>query len=507
MKNFLLLVIVCMLVLSCHRNRLKTDESQLAKEILTQEEQQERDRIALEKQLADSLAKLPKGFRFKEERGVDPQNPPLIIDVAGNLNNVRDFKLSDVASDVEYIRLEPVPDSTLSRDIRFKYYLMDNYLVAVNLFGIHLYSKEGRYIRSVVKNEFTGLNFEKENNRVVAWNDYTGKGGGTSVWARGNSLFYVYSNNIIGQYYIMEYDCSQEQSVINAAFDPEKPDQVIGLGQVLVDLRHGNKTPPPSRSHQGSWSASPEFFYTSLGTFAPDRNTYVKRMGGGRMLGIFGTGGDTLATFAKLEQVKNYTKSIMRGVDYGTQYEKGGNLFVRTDFNDTVFRVVPPNKLLPVYVFNLGSYKLSKQEGVDPGVNLEGKIIPQDFADIKDCLFFTFAKDSYDCPNTRKNKTLKLYHALFFKKSRQLFIVAGDPTDYDAPILNNDLDGGVAVWPLSYMINGKGEILVSLKGVELKQRVQSADFLNSAAPAEKKEKLKALATKLSDEDDVLMIVR
>jgi hypothetical protein len=197
----------------------------------------------------------------------------------------------------------------------------------------------------------------------------------------------------------------------------------------------------------------------------------------------------------------------MRGVDYGTQYEKGGNLFIRTDFNDTVFQVVPPNRLLPVYVFNLGSYKLTKQEGVDPGVNLEGKIIPQDFADTRDYLFFTFTQDSYDCPNNRKNKTLKLYHALFFKKNQQLFIVAGDPTDYDAPILNNDLDGGVPVWPLSFMIDKKGEILVSLKGAELKQRVQSADFLNSAAPAEKKEKLKTLATKLSDEDDVLMIVR
>lgn len=507
MKAFLLLTVALILAISCHRNRLKSDENQLAKEILTQEQLLERERIEIEKQLADSLAKLPKGFRFKEERGVDPGNPPLILDIAGNLHHVRDFKLSDVASDIEYIRMEAVPDSNLSRDIRFKYYLMDNYIVAVNLFGIHLYSKTGDYIRPVVKNEFTGLTFDKERNRVVAWSDYSSRGGGTSVWARGNNLFYVYSNNITGQYYIMEYDCSQEQSVINPAFNPEYPDQITGLGRVLIDLRHGNTTPPPPRKHQGMWSADPEYLYKILGTFAPDRNTYVKQMRGENMMGIFGTRGDTLSTFVKPEQVKNYTKSVMRGVDSGTQYEKDGNLFIRTDFNDTVFQVVPPNKLLPVYVFNLGSYKLTKQEGVDPGASLEGKIIPQDFADARDYLFFTFTKDSYDCPNTRKDKTLKLYHALFSKKDRQLFIVSGDPTNYDAPILKNDLDGGIPVWPLSYMIDRKGEILVSLKGAELKQRIQSADFLKSVAPAEKKEKLKALAVSLKNEEDVLMIIR
>ncbi len=507
MKALLFLAAAFMLTISCHRNRLKGDEDQLAKEILTQEQQLEKERTERERQLADSLVWLPKGFRFKEERGVDPKNPPLIVDIAGNLNRIKDFRLSDVASHIEYIRMEPVPDSTLSRDVRFKYYRMDNYIVAINLFGIHLYSKTGKYIRSVVKNEFTGLQFDKERDRVVAWSDYTSKGGGTTVWSRGNSLFYLYSNNVTGQAYIIEYDCSQEQIPATAGFDPERPDQITGLGQILIDLRHGNTTPPPVRKHQGMWSADPEHLYKNLGTFAPDRNTYVKQMRGGRMMGIFGTAGDTLATFAKPEQVKNYTKSVMRGVDYGNQYEKGGNLFVRTDFNDTVFQVIPPNRLLPVYVFNLGNFKLTKQEGVDPGVSLGGKIVPQNFADTRDYLFLTFTKDSYDCPNTRKNKTLKLYHALFSKKDKQLFVVSGDPTDYDAPILDNNLDGGVPVWPLSYMIDRKGEILVSLKGIEVKQRVRSADFVNSVAPAEKKEILKALSGSLTDDDDVLMIVR
>jgi hypothetical protein len=162
---------------------------------------------------------------------------------------------------------------------------------------------------------------------------------------------------------------------------------------------------------------------------------------------------------------------------------------------------------LPVYVFHPGKYKLTKQEGVDPGFDLNGKIILQDFADTKDYLFFTFTKDSYDCPNTRKNKTLKLYHALSSKQNHQTYIVAGDPTDYDAPVLKNDLDGGLPVWPDSYMIGKNGEILVSLKGFDLKEQIKSNDFLNSTASPEKKEKLKQLATSVNDEDDILMIVK
>ena len=275
----------------------------------------------------------------------------------------------------------------------------------------------------------------------------------------------------------------------------------------MVDLNHGNTTPPPPRKHQGIMSIDPDGMYQRIGIFSPDRNTYINNLHGKNMLGIIGKNGDTLATFAKLEQLKNYTKMQMRGTDWGTQYEKGGNLFFRSDFNDTIFQVIPPNRLQPVYVLNLGKYKVSKQEGVDPGVSLEGKIIPQDWADAKNYIFMTFTKDNYDCPNTRKSKEVKIFHALYSKEKHQLFIVEGSPIDYDAPILKNDLDGGVPVWPQSYMVDKNGEMLLSLKGSELKLEAKSDRFQKSTAPADKKEKLKQLAASVADQDDFLMIVR
>jgi hypothetical protein len=158
-------------------------------------------------------------------------------------------------------------------------------------------------------------------------------------------------------------------------------------------------------------------------------------------------------------------------------------------------------------VLNLGKYKVSKQEGVDPGVSLEGKIIPQDWAETKNHIFMTFTKDNYDCPNTRRSKSVKIYHALFSKEKHQLSIVESEPTDYTPQILRNDIDGGIPVWPQSYMVDKNGGILLSLKGSDLKSRVKSDSFQKSTAPADKKERLKQLAASVADQDDILMIVR
>lgn len=509
-RTFSLCIIVA-LFFSCGGNRMKNNEKALRKQILTEEQQLAKDDAMLaerEKQLADSIAKLPKGFRFKEDRSVDPIALPQVVDIAGNLNNLRDFKLSHVASDIKYIRMETIPNRSLSNAMKFKYYLMDNYIIAVNLFGIHQFSKEGKYICTVVNNEFTGLNYDKKKNRIFYFEDYTKIGGGTSVWARGDKLFYSYSNNITNQEYIMEYDCSSDQSTIaDKTINTENLNRITGLGKVLFDMNRGNTRPPTPRSHNNSYIFTKEYMYKKLDIFAPDRNNDLLKMKGKYMMGIFGSNNDTLATFTKYEKYKNFTNSRTLETDTGTQYEKWEKLFVRTDFNDTIFQVIPPNRMLPVYVFHLGHYKVSMQEGVDPFVNLEEKIILQDYAVTRNYLFFKFTKDSYDCPNTRRNKTLKLYHAIFSKESRQMFIVDSKPSDYDALILINDIDGGLPVWPDSYMIGKNDEILVPLQGEELKSHIQSDFFKTSVAQADKKEKLKQLAESVNNADEILMIVK
>ncbi|MCX6271136.1 MAG: hypothetical protein NTU44_07955, partial [Bacteroidetes bacterium] len=320
-SNLIFLLNLAALLLSCHGNRLKTNEKGLVQEIL-QEEKQEAERIARENQLADTLSKLPPGFRFREDRSSDPAKPPVVIDIAGSLNNVKDFKLSDIASKVIYIRLEKVPDPTFSRAMRFKYYLMDNQIVAANPSGILLYSREGKFERTIVKNEFTGI--EVNEDYMSYRGDHTFIGGGTTVWASGKNLYYKYRNTFTGQSYIMEYDCTQQQVNQQTRINTERPDEIRGLGRVAVDLNYGKPVAPSSKgATNGMWSAGTDFFYSTIGTFLLDRNTYAKplgnafQVGGNYMMGIFNKRGDTLTTFTQFEKLKSYSKSLMRGTDQG----------------------------------------------------------------------------------------------------------------------------------------------------------------------------------------------
>jgi hypothetical protein len=510
MKKSVLILAAILVLGACQRNKLKTDENSLTKQILTEEEQlayEDQQRKAREKLLADSLAKLPRGFQFPEERGVDPDRPPLIIDIANSLDNIADLSLSDVASSIEYIRMEPVPDSTMLTNMKYKYYLMDNNIVATNLYGVHIFTKNGRYIRTIVKNEISGVSYDEKNDRVmILWSNYMKIGASAIVWARNNTLFYNYFNTNTGQCYIMEYDCSDHESIETPQFNPEQPNQIMGAGKISIDLTYGHPKPPVIKQ-QGAMSMNSQGYYTKMNVFAPDRNITINILKGKNMMDIVNARGDLLASFTKYERVENYTKSIGRGTDGGNRYEKNGNLFYRTDFNDTIFQFIPPNQLLPVYVYNLGDYKLTMLQGMDPGFDLAGKIIPMDFADTKNFLFLTFTKDSYDCPNTRRDKSLKLYRALFNKKTRHLSILTADPSDYYAPILKNDIDGGVPVWPDEIMIGKNGEIMVSLRGKELKNHVASDSYTNSTAPTANKEKLKQVAMQANDDDQILMIVK
>jgi hypothetical protein len=505
----ILTVLILLLIFdsSCHRNRLKTNEKELISKLKSDEEAlKTADSLAREQRIKDKTGRLTGALRLKEDRSTDPSAPPVKIDIAGNLENFIDLKLSDIAADITYIRMEPVPDTTIPSDLKFRYYLMDNYIVATNLYGIHLYAKDGRYVRQIVKNEMTGV--EVNPGQLRFWNDYTMKGGVSVTGINGNRLFYNYSNNLTGQKYIMEYDCSSSQLVPDYKFDPEYPDKISGLGNISVDLNHGNTVPPQPRKHQGMFGGNPEAFYYDPVVQILDENTYISPSHNDKyMLVVLNNQGDTLSEFTRKETLVNYTKSLMRGTDLGTQYEENGSLYMRPAFNDTVFRITPPNRMTPVYILNLGAFKVTKQQGADPDFKLNGKIIPGDWAETLNYIFLTFTKDDYDCANTRKNKTVKIYHAIYSKQTGKLTLIKGDPYNYSSEILENNIDGGVPVWPAFYMIGKNGEILISLKGKDLKERVESEQFKKSGAPESKKNGLRQLSNLVSDSEDILMIVK
>ncbi len=478
---------------------MKTNEKGLTEEIILEEKNnEEAKRIAREKELADTLNKGIKGPIYKEVRSVDPANPPLIIDIEGSLENIHEYKLSEVLSELKYVRIEQPPDSAFERDIRFDYYLTDDYIIAVNRLGILKYNKDGRFLNTIVKNMFTTDGFLI---MTFIGASYM-QGGGTyynNISSIGNKLYYTYINTISSQEYRVEYDCSEIEIMPQTEFNPEFPSKILGKGKIFADYN--------SKGSKGETNSSGS---KSFLTKWIDNNTYTKKIRGSDIYAVIDKLGDTLSKFPLFEKLVNYTKSVGRGTDDGCQYEYKGKNYFRNAYNDTLFHVIPPDRLLPVYVLNLGLYKTSRQQGTDPDFDLTGKIIPEEWVETEKYIFLTYTIDNYDCPNTRKKKTVKIYHALYSKMNHQLSVIKGDPYDYSPEILENDIDGGWPVWPYPptrYIAGQNGEVIISLKGKDLKDRVVSRQFKLSGAPENKKKELEKLAGFVSESEDILMIIK
>ena len=496
--NTALLVLLFMLP-ACNRNRLKTNEKTLINMLYQDErEQKTADSIAKAQRKDNREGGLPSGLLLKGDRSVDPLNPPLIIDLEASLDNINEVKLAEVVSGIRYVLIEQPPDSAFVGDIRFDYYLTDDYIIAVNRLGILKYNKDGRFLSTVVKNNFTTDGIFISTFIGASYR----QGGGTyynNIRITGNKLFYTYINTIASQEYRLEYDCSEVDVNPQKEFNTEFPSGILGKGKIVADYN-------PKGSKGETHSDGSKSFLTKW----IDNNTYTKKIKGVDIYAIINKEGDTLSKFPLYEKLVNYTKSVGRGTDDGCYYEYKGNTYFRNSYNDTLFHVIPPNRLLPVYVLSLGRYKTTRHQGTDPDFDLTGKIIPEEWVETEKYIFLTYTKDNYDCPNTRKNKTVKIYHSLYSKINHQLSVIKGDPYDYSPEILANDIDGGLPVWPYHparYITGQNGEIIFSLKGKDLKARIKSEQFKNSSAPELKKNSLKQLADSVNDYEDILMIIK
>ena len=470
MKKCYLPIILSILFISCGHNRLKTDEKKLANQILTEEEQltqQEAKRAEREKQLADSIAKLPKGFRFKENRNVDPQNPPVVIDIAGNRTTTQKIKLSSLFSKVEYIRMEQDPDSAGS-----SFWVAPNHIyMYTGLGSIYQFDRKGHFIQTVCKGN---KQFTEKNGLIMTSPEQQAlfEGANGTFW-NGDKLCYQYENRPAKQKYLMTFDDQVEggtQSVqLPGSVESKSP--INGKGEIKADLLapKSGKTGTPYLLGN-----STVVMIRRLNPSDPQANFF----------NVLSTSGDTLCEFKNFDPIKNFTKSVSRGVDDGDSYYFNGMLHIRQAFNDTVYQLIPPNRLVPKYILNFGEMGIkSASQGVDPYVSLKDKLVLQSFVETNNYLFITYSKD-YSCPNTAKNGTLKFSRVIYNKKSRGIipiyideapFTVAGNIFRFSPPDLNieNDLDEMPFLWPRSVTFDGKvftwfsGESLLKLKNPNL----------------------------------------
>jgi hypothetical protein len=488
-----ILMLIFVINSSCHRNRLKTNEKDLAKEILIKEKEKvEAERIAREKE-SETKKSFPGSLLKKEIRSVDPQSPPVRIDIPGTRNNIREFKLSDIASSVRYIKLQTPPDTLLLYDHFFyRPELMSTIrsdgeqIIFQGLFGLTRFNMMGEFQETTWKNE-TGIKFYGKG-VMFGGQDFFGVLPHIPVSILDGNLFYNFQDGPGEKGQVLKYKLSSEKN-ISVEHQREAP----GSGQILGDTVLNIK--------KLLGEGFSQIYGTGPDTWTGINNAWNAGKSGSSLV-TFNEKGDTICRFSDYDRIVNFSRPNYRQAADLASYYYNGLLTVKQEYNDTVFRLIPPDRLLPAYIISFGENKVKYMDGLNPDFDLSGKYMLNSLQETSDFLIIRYTQNN-DSPNNRKKNAVKFFNVLFNKKDAKLYHQPGFTLVPEG--LVNDLDGGMPFWP--DFITPQGEMMKLVSGKVFKDFVNSSEFKNSTVSEEKKQKQTSMATGLKPTDMIIMIVK
>jgi hypothetical protein len=456
---------------------MKSNEKVLIKQIMTEEEQlahQAQIRMEKEKLLTDSLAKLPKGFRFKEDRSVDPQRPPAVIDIAGTRTNPQKVKLSQLFSKIEYIRLEHNPDS-IGGVNGTEFIVSNNHIYSRSYTGgLIQFDLNGHFKQYICKNRMWYISFSGKQSDVPQGQSR----GATSAYLTGNQLIYTFLDETNEKYSFIAFDDNNQEIKINLKRN--------------IELKSFEETKGTIFSTISGEGSSYQLYPHSNGmvsSISKGKNPFKPT----NLLNLISKTGDTICRFEDFDPIKNYTKTLGRGSDGGNAYYLDGVLHIRQTCNDTIYVLVPPNRLVPKYILNFGDLGIkSAQEVIDPGFSLKEKLLLKSIIETDRYVLIEYTK-GYNAPANRQ--LVKFSRIIFDKKNKTIVPIyidespasvdlkewtkknpAAPPWPFPTPPsinIENDIDGMPFNWPTSVTANGKpfsiisGEVLLKLKNPNL----------------------------------------
>jgi len=494
--NFTILLLLFLMLFpafSCRRNRLKTSEKELAKELILQEKKnEETERIALEKE-SETINRFSGNLRKKEIRSVDLQRPPIRIDIPGTRSNIRKFKLSDIASSIRYVKLQTPPDTLLLYDHFF--YRPDlesiirsdgEQIIFQGLFGLTRFNMQGEYQETIWKNE-TGISFFGKG-VMFGGKDFFGVMPHIPVSLSNGDLYFNFHDGPSGNGQVMKY-----KPGINKNLSLKSQDEVPGQSSIPGDTLFSK--------NQFSEDRFRFMFGIGADTWAGVNNEWNAGRTGS-LLVTYNDKGDTICQFSDYDSIVNFNASQSRRAVELVSYSFKGLLTIKQEYNDTVFRLIQPDRLLPVYNVDFGEYKVKYMDGLNINIDLSDKYILNLLCETDNFLLIRYTQNS-DSPNNRKKNAVKFYNVFLNKKEGKLYHQPGF-TLLPEGILN-DLDGGMPFWP--DFITPRGEMMKLVSGKAMKDYINSAGFKEASVSEEKRQKLVSMASGLKLTDMIIMIVK
>ena len=497
-RNFsirILIFLMLLIIISCHHNRLKTNENELAKQIIIQvNAKKEAERTALEKGSSETKTKPIVSFRKKEIRSVDPQRPPVKIDIMGTINNTRKLKLSDVASSIRYVKLQTPPDTLLLYDLFFYRPDLDSkvrsdgqQIIFEGLFGLTRYNMQGKYEETIWKNK-TGIRFYGKGMASYGGKDFFGVPFHIPVSFSKGNLYFTFHDGPTGNGQVMKYKPGTDKKLIIQS-QPETPGHSHIPGDTLF-----NKNQFSEDRFSCIYGIGPDSWAGVNNKWNAGRS--------GALLVAYNDKGDTLCKFTDYERIVNFSFAQTRTAIELETYSYNGQVTLKQEYNDTVFRLIPPDRLLPAFIIDFGEYKFNAMNGLNVDFDLSNKYMLNSLHETNDYLFIRYTQN-YDCLNTRKKNAVKFYNALFNKKEGKLYHQPGSTLLPEG--LENDLDGGIPFWP--EFITPQGEMMKLVSGRVLKDFINSDEFRKSSISEEKKQKQILMASGLRPTDMIVVIVK
>lgn len=462
MKNCLfILLLFSSICFSCGQNRMKIDEKKMSVQIADAEN--DKAEKALQEVAARDTIRYTPGVRYDENRNPQEGNLPVVIDVVGARQTPETIKLSRFFNHIEYVFLEQDPDSLLFKEAKYggQFIIAPKYIYVYSWgAGIMQYDKQGHFVQYVVKNQ-------AEYNRYEGGARITSEQaqsfiGAKDAYMSGGKIYYTYHDCPARKVYLVEYDDNEsDNSVMLEISSVEKERTVRGKGEIIGELD----------SDVFGFFRQKIPYVVAPGLIAhPQRGKSTQKED---FIAIVSPVGDTICSFRDYDPVENYSKSVYRNSDGGDRYFLDGILHLRQPYNDTIYKLIPPNTIVPLYVIDYGGRGITKSiDGIDPGFDMSDKLIHIDWLESDKHIFFTYSK-GYPDQQSAKNGTLKYNRLIFDKqtgKTRFVYIdaepfMAGNwPTSPDINV-ENDIDGVYFRWPKNLTEDGKPYTVLSTKEI------------------------------------------
>jgi len=424
------------------------------------------------------------GIKYKESRAVDPAHPPVVINIANRNLNIRKFNMSDYYSKIRYVKLKH-PKSETEGNIIFdfdvhysismnknlqrmsgiitvpQFNFTDDYIIAGDLgSGLYCYDMEGKFLFTIESNDIP-------KNQYRNYNYYDGtalKGFYGKITVNENKCFYNLVEN--NENMICFYDLAQEKRIMTKPFNG----RIHGTALILDHQSMADYVYEPVK-------AAKHFLLT------------------------FDLKGDTLCRFPNYNQIPVITGGSYNSPPSSDIYYHNKQLTIRQVFNDTVYRVVSPNRLIPAYVLNFGAYRADIPTFFRG--DLSEKLLPYTWKEAEQYILFVY-KQNQDSPNNRQNGSVKFFYSYYDRKNRQFYHFSeGTSVPFDQYFMDNSIPDALPfVWSYADIEDNQLRVVYTKKRLE---EISKSKEFASLSP-EQQNKLKTMQNELDDSEVLIMIL-